>query len=258
MLDVPLAILGPAIILLLSIAALVPLLLVRRYLLPRLLVKESDSEFTGAMVQSIMVFYGLALALIAVNVWQTYGDVSKIVSQEATAFAALYRDVSGYPEPSRGRLQAEIRGYIHQVITEGWPLQRKGEVPTAGIEQMNRLQGVLTAFEPATESQKFLHAETLHAYNLALHARRLRLDSVDTGLPSVMWAVILVGAFISVTATFFFRVEDARLHGTLVVMLAVLIGMVIVQTLMLNRPFRGDLALTPAPYQLVYDQLMQP
>src|SRR4030095_4424497 len=99
MLDAPLVILGPAIIATLSVSALVPLLLVRRYVLPRLRVKESDSEFVGAMVQSVMVFYGLALALIAVNVWQTYNDVSKTVSQEATACAALYRDVSGYPEP---------------------------------------------------------------------------------------------------------------------------------------------------------------
>ena len=26
----------------------------------------------------------------------------------------------------------------------------------------------------------------------------------------------------------------------------------------LDRPFRGDLALPPAPYQLVFDQLMKP
>src|SRR5688572_23258512 len=109
MLDAPLVVLGPTIILGLSVASLVPLLLVRRYVLPRLRVTASDSEFVGAMVQSVMVFYGLALALIAVNVWQTYNEVSAIVSHEATAFAALYRDVSGYPEPIRGQLQVQLR-----------------------------------------------------------------------------------------------------------------------------------------------------
>jgi hypothetical protein len=48
-----------------------------------------------------MVFYGLAVALIAVSVSQPYTDVSKLVSLEATALASLYRDVSGYPEPVR-------------------------------------------------------------------------------------------------------------------------------------------------------------
>src|SRR5678810_960220 len=99
MLDAPAFILGPAIIVSLAAVSLVSLLLVRRFVLPRLRLKESDSEFVGAMVQSVMVFYGLALALIAVNVWQTYNDVSKTVSMEAITFAALYRDVSEYPEP---------------------------------------------------------------------------------------------------------------------------------------------------------------
>ena len=74
-----------------------------------------------------MVFYGLALALIAASVWQTYSDVSKIVSQEATAIYALYRDVSGYPEPVRGQLQGELRDYVHQIIYKAWPLQQKDE-----------------------------------------------------------------------------------------------------------------------------------
>src|SRR3954452_19401007 len=149
MLDAPLIVLGPAIIGSLAVAALVGLLLVRRFVLPRLRVTEGDSEFSGAMVQSIMVFYGLALALIAVNVWQTYNDVSRTVSLEATSFAALYRDVSGYPEPIRSRLQGEIRGYVDQIIHGAFPLMHKGQVPTAGVEWMNRFQADLMSFEPA-------------------------------------------------------------------------------------------------------------
>jgi hypothetical protein len=258
MLDAPLAILGPAIILSLSAAALIFLLLVRRFVLPHLRVTEADSEFSGAVVQSIMVFYGLALALIAVNVWQTYNDVSKTVSQEAISFAALYRDFGGYPEPIRSRLQGEVRGYVDQIIHGAWPLMRKGQVPTEGVEWMNRLQDVLMKFEPSGEGQKVLHAETLAAYNRALQARRLRVDAIGTGLPGVMWVVIVVGAVISISGCYFFRVEDAWLHGILVVLLAVLIGLVITMTEAMNHPFRGTLGLSADPYQLVYDQLMKP
>jgi len=257
MLDAPLIILAPAVIGSLSVASLVFMLLVRRYVLPRMRVKESDSEFVGAMVQSVMVFYGLVLALIAVNVWQSYNDVSKTVSLEATSFAALYRDVSGYPEPTRSRLQDELRGYVDQVIHGAWPLMRQGKVPTQGVEWMTKFQAVLTGFEPATEGQKLIHAETLAAYNRATLARRLRVDAVNTGLPGVMWAVIVIGALISISSSFFFRVDDARLHGLLVVLLTALIGLVILLTLALDHPFRGDLGLSPEPYQLVYDHLMK-
>jgi hypothetical protein len=209
------------------------------------------------MVQSVMVFYGLAMALIAVNVFQTYSDVSKIISQEATTLAALYRDVSAYPEPERTRLQAELRSYTDQVIHGAWPLQRRGQVPSAGVEYMTRFQAILARAEPATEGQKLLFGEALRAYNTMTLARRMRVDAVGTGLPAVMWLVILAGAFISLTTAFFFKVEDERLHAILVTLLAMFMGMVIFMILALDRPFMGDLGLSPAPYQLIYDQLMK-
>jgi hypothetical protein len=255
--DLPLWIAGPAIIVALCLFAVVGLWLVRRRVLPRLRVHSADSEFSGAMLQSVMVFYGLAVALIAVSVWQTYSDTSKVVTEEATSLAMLYRDVSSYPEPPRSQLQNELRGYTKYVIEEAWPLQRVGKVPGGGVERMNRFQAILVPFEPTTESQKLLHGETLHAYNEMIKARRMRLDAVNTGLPAVMWAVIVIGAFIGLSASFFFRVEDPRLHGIEVLLLATFIGLIIFMIFALDRPFRGDLGVRSDPYQLIYDQLMK-
>jgi hypothetical protein len=187
--------------------------------------------------------------LIAVNVFETYADVSKIVSREATSSAMLYRDISGYPEPMRSRLQAELRGYVFQVIHGAWPLQARGEVPTQGVEWMNRLQGLLLSFEPATEGQKLLHAETLRAYNNLIEARRMRVDAVLTHLPELMWIVIMAGAVISLCASFFFSVEDVRLHAVLVTLLATFIALVIFLTFAFDRPFMGDLGVSSDPYQ---------
>jgi hypothetical protein len=256
--DLPLAVTGPVVIGGLCLLAISGLLLVRRFVLPRLRIHIDDSQFSGSMVQCIMVFYGLAVALIAVNVSQTFSDVSKTVSQEATALAALYRDVSCYPAPLRPQLQGELRDYVHYVIHEAWPLQQHGKVPAGGVALMNAFQATLISFEPATDGQKILHAEALRAYNTMIQARRLRLDAVGTGLPGVMWAVIIFGAIIGLVATFFFKVEDARLHGVLVTLLAAFMGLVIFMILALDQPFRGDLGIGPQSYQLVYDHLMQP
>ena len=58
-----------------------------------------------------------------------------------------------------------------------------------------------------------------------------------------MWAVIVIGAFIGLSASFFFKVEDARLHAIEVLLLAVFIGLVIFMIVALDRPFRGDLGI---------------
>ena len=255
--DIPLWIAGSVIIATMCLFAVVGLLLVRRSVLPRLRIYSGDSEFTGSMMQSVMVFYGLAVALIAVTVFQTYSETEKVVTGEATALNALYRDVTSYPENIRQPLQDELREYTRYVIEEAWPLQQRGQVPSGGIERMTRFQALLVSFEPATEGQKLTHGETLRAYNLLIQSRRQRLDAVGTGLPRVMWAVIIAGAFISLTSSFFFKVEDTRLHLIEVLLLALFIGLVIFMILSLDRPFRGDLGIGADPYQLVYDQLMK-
>jgi hypothetical protein len=256
--DLPLAIAGPAIILSLCIYSVIGLQLVRRRLLRRLRIQVEDSEFSGTMVQSVMVFYGLAVALIAVGVSETYSDVESIVSREASELGALYRDASSYPEPTRPLLQKELRDYAQYVIHTAWPAQQRGQVARGGSEMLDRFQLTLTGFEPATEGQKLLHGEALRAYNEMVEARSLRLDAVvNTGLPGILWIVVLAGAGISLTATFFFKVEDVRLHAILVTLLAAFMGLVIFMTFAFDRPFRGDLGLTPEPYQLVYDRVMQ-
>ena len=254
--DAPLWLVGPGLVVLLVGISMVGLSIVRARIMPRLHVTHEDSHFVAPMVHSIMVFYGLVLALIAVNVFETYSECSKIVSTEATAIAMLYRDVSSYPEPARSELQANLRDYVEYVIREAWPLQREGKIPAGGVERMDKVQGRLAAFEPSTESEKALHAEAWRAYNHVVEARRARLDEVTTGLPGVMWLVVLLGAAISLSASFFFHVEDVRLQRILITLLATFIASVIFVMLALDHPFRGDLGISAESYQLIHDHLM--
>ncbi len=165
--------------------------------------------------------------------------------------------MTSYPEPIRSELQQSLRDYTEQVIHGAWPLQQQGKIPTAGIGYMTQFQAMLDKFEPVTEGQKILHAEVLRAYNGLIQARRQRLDAVSTELPGVLWTVVIAGAFIGLTAAFFFRVPDVRLHAIMVLLLAIFIGLVIFMIFALDRPFRGYLSLDPAPYQLLLDQLIK-
>jgi len=254
----PLIVAGPIIVGLLCLYSVIGLALVRRHVLTRLRVRVEDSEFSGSMVQAIMVFYGLAMALIAVSVWENYSEVAGDVTHEATRLGALYRDVSAYPDPIRTQLQNELRGYTDYLIQEAWPMHRRGVHPTRGVEWMNRFQATLVTFEPATEGQKLIHAEALRAYNNMLDARRERLDAMLTRLPNLLWGIVVGGALISLSSSFFFNIEDTRLHGVFVVLLAMFMGLVILMVLAFDRPFHGELGLGPEPYQQIYEELMQP
>ena len=255
--DLPLLVVGPSILILLVGFALGGLALFRRYRLPKLRFGHSDAHFSGAMVGSIMVFYGLALALTAVHVWETYEDAERVVTREASCLAILWRDVSSYPEPTRSLLQAGLKEYTDFTIHEAWRMQHRGIVPVNGIQRLDRFQAVLMQFEPRTDGEKLIVAETLQAYHEMIEVRRARLDAVEIQLPSVMWLVVLLGAAISLVSAYFFPVEDFRVHASQVALLAVLIGVVIFMIVALDRPFRGDLSIKPGPFELTYEQLMR-
>jgi hypothetical protein len=256
--DLPLILTGPALIFVLASASVLGLNWFRKHRLPGLRYGEGDTDFLVAMVTSIMVFYGLAAALTAVHVSDTYEKVKDITAREASSLAVLYRQVSEYPEPTRSVLREEIRAYTHHVIHEAWPLQQRGIIPSENVKAVDQLQSTIMSFEPATEAQKALAVETLGSWARMMEARRMRLDSVEHNLPHAMWIVIVLGAFISVVSAFYFPVRDARIHRVQVGLLATFIGLVIFITLALDRPYRGDLGLKPKPYETIYEQLMSP
>src|SRR6516225_6709498 len=91
--------------------------------------RHSHNEFVAYFLGAVCVFYGITLGLLAVATWQTYSDVQTRVGEEAAAVGALYRDVSGFPEPNRTELQSDLRRYTRQVIDQAWPLQKRGIIP---------------------------------------------------------------------------------------------------------------------------------
>lgn len=254
--DVPLLLSGPLLIALLVGISLAALGWFRKHRLPRLRFGDGDVEFGAGMVASIMVFYGLATALTAVQVWEGYEKVKEINEQEASTLATFYRNVSQYPEPARSQLREQVRAYTRQVIHDSWPQQRRGRVPREGVKFMDQIQPVLVHFEPRTEAEKGLALETLASYDRMMEARRMRLTSVERKLPGILWLVIIAGAFISLVSTFYFPVHEVRLHRMQVGLLAAFIGLVIFMIFALDRPYRGDLGLKPHPYELLYEQLM--
>jgi hypothetical protein len=123
---------------------------------------------------------------------------------------------------------------------------------------MGEFQRKLVSFEPTTEAQRILAFETLASYSRLMEARRLRVNSVERGLPGVIWVVIVLGAFVSLASAFYFPVLDPHVHRAQVALLAGFIGLVIFIIFALDRPYHGDLGLKPTPYEIIYEQLMQP
>jgi hypothetical protein len=235
--------------------AVAGLLIFWRFVAGRLRLTEEMNDDIIFFASAIGVFYSLTVGLIAVGVWTTYTSVENTVSAEATAIGCFYRDISGYPEPVRTNLQKEVRDYTVFLLDEAWPAQHRGQSLDATTRRLSTLEQQLVQFEPATIGQQVLHAETLHQYNEVAALRRQRLNAIGGGLPSVMWSVVLIGAFLTISVTYLLKIQPG-VHFVLTAFFAMFIGLVVFVIASLDQPLSGPLAIDSRPYQLVLDRLI--
>lgn len=238
--------------------SLIGLVLVRWLVIPRLHYDRDANDAVSGTVQAIGVFYGITVGLIAVGVWNTNSNARELVSKEAASIGSLYRDVCGYPLPIRNELRWNLREYTVFIIKEAWPAQQegRGQSLTRGVYVLDDFQTKLYSFQPSNASESALHGETLRAYNTLIEYRRLRIDAVGGGLSMVMWAVIWVGAAISIGVAYFFNIPDFKLHAILVILMGGFLAMVLFMIVINDKPFYGHVSISPDPYTLILEHLI--
>ena len=214
------------------------------------------NEILGDFLQYFGVMYGLLLGLLAVATYQNHTDVEKAVSSEASSLAALYRDVTAYPEPQRTELKNLLREYTRYVIEEAWPLQRQGLVPPGGVKRVADFQASLVSFEPQTKAQEALHEAAMQQFNSFFEYRRTRLYSVNSGIPPLLWYTVGAGALINMIFIWVFDLR-LRVHLLLGGVISFFLAMMISLIALMDHPFRGEVGVSSGAFQLVYDQLMK-
>lgn len=215
-----------------------------------------DNSVVGWMFSAILSIYAITIGLTAVASWTSSVQASDVASLEASEIAALYRDVSGYPQPARAALVQGVRVYLTNVIEVSWPMQRRGEVPHGGTDRLSDLQVNLYAFEPATDGQRALHAEALSTFNRLTETRRKRLADVASSVPGTLWTVVLVGAVVAIGATYVFTLDSMGVHAVMTMLLAAMIGLLVFFIAVTDMPYRGRDGISSAPYELVRQDLV--
>jgi Protein of unknown function (DUF4239) len=215
------------------------------------------NDIVSFFFAGIGVFYGLAMGLIAVATWENFTSIDGAVGKEAASLTALFRDLDSYAPPNRARLENALREYTRFVIAKDWPAHRQGLTNEEGTLLLDRFENDVMSFEPATEREKMNHAEVLHSLNEVVEARRLRLQSVTTGLPASIWTVVLIGALLNFMLTYLFWVENRLLHVLLVSLLATAIALLVFLTAAMDNPYRGEFSVSADVFQTVLDAVMR-
>lgn len=217
---------------------------------------DGNNDLANYYIAAVGVFYALLIGLISVATWENHSGVESTVANEAVALSDLYRDIEGYPPAMKAEIRQRLRQYIQHVIEEEWPVQRRGVEPTGEGRGVAELARRLATFEPATAGQEIAHAEVMSQFNQFLTYRQLRLQAVGSGLPGLLWLVVLIGAAIMIGLTFFLWTENLRIHSLLTACLGLIIGLMVFLIFTLDKPLVGRFSVGPDSFEEVLTVVM--
>ncbi|MFB6840275.1 hypothetical protein [Streptomyces sp. NPDC056361] len=208
------------------------------------------NDMVGVTLGMFGAIYGIILAFVIVTLWTQLESTQTVVATEATDAALIARDSAAFPLPVRDRLDAALSGYVHGVVEKQWPLMRAGTPDydaTAG--SLQTVFDVLQSYEPKSPREEVFYEEAVSHLNDVAAQRRARLTMAEQQLPPLLQILAFGGALVLIPLTFLYGMRRRRIQVLFVASVAGLIGFSLLLVLVLDRPFAGDLSVSPAPYR---------
>lgn len=223
--------------------------LVRRFIGAQRL--SSNNEVAGFKFSTLGVLYAVMLAFAVIVVWEKFRDAKSAVIQEAGAITVLYRLTNGLDPDRQAEVRARLVQYAQTVIAEDWPEMARGRLGRESGRALTRLYVAVLSYDPDTQRGGVLQTEMLHQLNLVTQSRRLRFGLASGVVPGVVWLVLIAGAVVTITFTFFFGTQDLAAQVLMTAMLALVMFMGLFVVVCIEHPFTGPVRVTPEPLMLV-------
>jgi len=119
----------------------------------------------------------------------------------------------GYPQALQNEIKDVLTRYLKSILEEAWPAQQRGEVTEEGIAKLLELGRRIMTFPPATGSQCVVYGEVMRTFNTLVESRRRRIEAASFAVPASLWAVVLLGAALSIFTSYVFKIESLLVHG---------------------------------------------
>jgi hypothetical protein len=224
--------------------------------------RKQHNDVAGFIYAALGVIYAVLLALVVIAVWEEYREAAVTVEQEANAAADIFWLASQLPDPRGTNVQELVRSYTEEVAHREWPLMEQGRAPQlsqlredpAGWTIVDDIRANIQGFEPRSQAEEQLFAESLDQVDALSDARRTRLVAAEDGVPGVLWSVLIFGGIAVIGFTYLFGLESTWAHRLMVVTLAAVIGLVLFTVGAMEYPFSGGARIGTGEFDLLLER----
>lgn len=253
----PLPIVLPAFIAIFLVISAIGVLLLRPLAAKMFSGEQAWREILTLNLSTCVAFFALLMVLSVYSAAGNLVDARSKVSAEASAIAVLYREVQGFPQPTRGRLETEVKAYTEYIINVSWPQQRRGITPVGAIPLISSIQRTMLSFNPKTPVQQAVQASALSAFKDFVVARRQRVSATAEAIPVVLWVALVAGVLIIIFLTCLLPISTLRVHLLTSCTIALSASLILGVIAVMDHPFRGRIGISPDPYIVLLETRMR-
>jgi len=201
--------------------------------------RRDHNDLIGWQLSILGTTYAVIVGFMLYTVWTKFGEADLNVDLEANAIVNIYRLAEGLPDPQRSQLQRLARSYAENAVNQDWPQMARAEVPNGTVEINEDMWQTLMSVRAVSPTQIIAEDHALSELSSLTEHRRTRLLQSTSGLPHVLWCVLLVGGALTIVSSCMFGSASAKLHGVQVFAFSLLISLALLAIADIHRPFQG-------------------
>jgi hypothetical protein len=244
-----------AIIITCIVGSVFVLSLLRHYWAPS--TRMAHNDVVGPNVSVIGTTYAVLIAFMLSGVWNNLQTARLNAEQEANNLINIFRFARHLPKESQGRVQELSRAYCQTMISEEWAAMAHEGQSAAAHRLIDQLWDTMTGVQAHNASEQTVMDHSLSELTSMTEHRRIRLLESRQRLPALLWAVLIVGAIVTIGSTCLFGVESFKLHIVQVFEISFLISLMLVAIASIDRPFRGDVRVGPDAFRFALDTMSE-
>lgn len=211
------------------------------------LAEHADSRSLSSAFSISSGLFSFVLAFTIGQLYANYTRANADAKQEATQLAQLLRTSAGLPAPLAAKVRLEAIAYSSEVRTHEWDLMKNGGQSVAAWHRIDSMYQTMRDARTTASGDPF-YGQTLSRLNDLVTARRVRLDDANLSLPVVFQILLVLGAILALSTTFYFKPFGERIQIAMIGAASTLVGTAMLVALVLDYPYSGSVAVSSGPF----------
>lgn len=209
---------------------------------------KDHHDVLGMIFSVAAAFYGVVLAFVIVAAWQDFQDAAAREQSESLALTELYEVGIRLPPPTNQLMTTAIRGYLSDSLAYEWSGNPN---PHSMLERghMKMMLAALLSLNPQSQKDGILYGKAMDQITKLFEARQQRILYSQSNIPVIVWLVIIFGAGVTISLSFFFFTKHRLLQAVTSMLFAMLIGLTIVAIYDLSHPYQGYTRISPTGFR---------